>query len=80
MNINKGGGISDDHITWLIGRESFSDNSFSGWATPEYDKDCQTAVMKVMDLRSLGGGSDQVLAAEEFFQFFWNKLIDALER
>jgi hypothetical protein len=36
--------------------------------------------MKVMDPGSFGGSSDQALTTEEFFHFFWDKLVDALER
>jgi hypothetical protein len=34
MNITKGGTMGDDHITWLAGRDSFSDNSFNGGRHP----------------------------------------------
>jgi len=80
LNISKGGGMGDDQITWLIGYDNYSENSFHGWATPEYDKDRQTPVMAVTDFANFGSNSDHGLTAEEFFQFLWDKMIDALER
>ncbi len=81
LNVTKGGPMGDDHITWLEGRGRFSDGSSNGWATPQYDKDRQVAVVTVSDMGRFGGSeADKGLSSEEFFQFFWNSLIDHLER
>lgn len=80
LNVRKGGSMGDDHITWLLGRDRFSDNSFNGWATPQYDTDRQAAVMRVNDMAHLGADADRGMSPDEFFQFFWEKMIDDLER
>lgn len=82
LDVTKGGGpLGEDHITWSIGKGSYSANTFNGWAAPEWDRQRDMAVLKVNDLASFSGGElGQSVSAHELFLLFWDKMIDTLER
>lgn len=78
ININKGGSMGDDKITWLVGYRNFGTNASNGFATPKYDKERGQAVVDVTDYSSFGReASDGTY--DGFFNLLWGKLVDQIE-
>lgn len=83
LDIEKGRQMSDDQITWSVGRHRTMSSGFNGWATPKFDRERGQTVIEVSDFASLGHGrvSDSDAVTEEpFFSFLWDMLIDQIER
>jgi hypothetical protein len=84
LNVTKGGGfMGDDHIVWSVGRHTTPTSGINGWATTVWDRERDAAVVKVSDMTSFARGDLDLgsgLTPDQFFQFFWDGMIDQLER
>lgn len=79
LNLQKGGQMGDDHITWAAGRQHIG-NGFNGWATPKFDKERGEAVVDVNDMASMTTGRDQPDGTYEgFFSLLCDKLMVQVE-
>lgn len=78
IDINKGGSMGDDKITWLVGYRHFGTNAFNGFATPKFNKERGQAVVDVTDYSSFGRETSDG-TYDGFFNLLWGKLVDQIE-
>jgi hypothetical protein len=78
INVNKGGSMGDDKITWLVGYRHFGNNAINGFATPKFHKERGQAVVDVTDYSSFGRETSDG-TYDGFFNLLWGKLIDQIE-
>jgi hypothetical protein len=78
ININKGGSMGDDKITWLVGYRHFETNASNGFATPKFNKERGQAVVDVTDYSSFGRETPDG-TYDGFFNLLWGKLVDQIE-
>ena len=78
ININKGGSMGDDKITWLVGYRHFGANASNGFATPKFNKERGQAVVDVTDYSSFGRETSDG-TYDGFFNLLWGKLVDQIE-
>lgn len=78
ININKGGSMGDDKITWLVGYRHLGTNASNGFATPKFNKERGQPVVDVTDYSSFGRGTSDG-TYDGFFNLLWGKLVDQIE-
>jgi hypothetical protein len=81
LDVNRGGGMGDDKLTFGLGHHRGLSGGFNGRAEPYFDKQAGLPKLKLTDLSVLGGlgTGERVLSKEELFEALWVRIIDQLE-
>ena len=78
------GGMARDHglsFSYTRGEMQSFSSGYNAWADFEWDKERKCIVLKLNDFSAFSGtsGSDQNLTQQEFLEYIWSKICDAID-
>jgi hypothetical protein len=81
LDVNRGGDMGDDKLTFGVGHHRGLSSGINGWAEPFFDKQAGRPKLRMTDFSVLGssGTGDSELSKEDLFQALWDRIIDQLE-